>query len=636
MLMMQPTTFRIARWLLLLILACSTACVNVPPAFAPSSGARPRGAAELARRGEHAQAAAAYEQLAGKAAAADQAAFELDAAQEWLAAGQPNEAARVLASLRAPLSDAQRYQRTLLSAQVSLAQRRPALAWRQISALAPPNVPAQAIDYYLLRMRIALAAARPVDGIQAEIAAEQQANPGQLQALRHQLLTALLQARAQGVRLSPSLSRDLIVRGWLELGATAQQPGALSLNSAAMAARWRAAYPNHPAESILAQAFPAPLGSAAPGARVALLLPLTGVAAADGATVRDGFLSAYYQLPPSGRPALHLYDTTSTTAGATQALAQARAAGSTFIVGPLLHDAVGAVAAGGSQSAPLLALNFLPDNQPAPAGFYQFALSPEDEARMVARRVLADGHQHGIVIVPRDPGGWGNQVAGAFARELTQGGGTVIAEASYDPNGHDYGDELRSVLRIDDSEARHQRLQRILGTKLNFIPRHRGDIQFVFIVPYTALNARLIEPQLLYFYASDIPSYSISQAYEPDSLNANRDIAGLSYPDMPWMIGADSSVAALRNTIGRAWGNHAAWQSRLFAFGYDACQLMLAMSAPYANPMQLQIEGLTGQLHFDADRRVQRQLIWVRVGRDGEPRPAASVPAPVAASAAAD
>jgi hypothetical protein len=33
----------------------------------------------------------------------------------------------------------------------------------------------------------------------------------------------------------------------------------------------------------------------------------------------------------------------------------------------------------------------------------------------------------------------------------------------------------------------------------------------------------------------------------------------------------------------------------------------------------VQIAGLSGQLHFDAQGRVQRDLIWVQV-RDGEPK----------------
>jgi len=619
---------------LAVVLTLAAGCASFPPVVGPNAaGASAAAAAQLAGEGRHAQAAGAYESAAANSAPSAQATLQLAAAREWLAAARPDDAARVLGALTAALSPAQAYQRDLLAAQVALAYGRAQQAWRQIDALAPMGSSMQIEQYEVLRMRIALAAARPVDAVRAEMAAEQTAaSPAQTQSLRLQLLAAMLDARSRGVRLNPRASDDPIVRGWLALGATASQPGSVSLNGAVLAERWRADYPEHPALSILAQAYPAPLARAAPGTRVALLLPLSGAAAPQGYTVRDGGLSAYYQLPAAARPGLHLYDTASSPAGATQALAQARAAGSTFIVGPLLHDTVAAVAALGTQPTPLLALNFLPDGQSAPMGLYQYAINPEQEARLVARRILADGHRHGIALVPRDQ--WGTEVVTAFERELTLGGGSMIAIASYDPAGHDYGDELRSVLRIDESEARYQRLQRVLGTKLDFEPRHRGDIEFVFIVPENAVNARLIEPQLRYSYAGDIPSYAISQAYEPDAFDANRDIDGLMYPDMPWMIPDDSSVAQLRGSIGQIWGNRAAWQSRLFAFGYDACQLMLAMSAPDADAARVQIEGLTGELSIDAERRVQRELIWVRVNRDGNPRPmgnggAAVAPAPI-------
>jgi len=175
------------------------------------------------------------------------------------------------------------------------------------------------------------------------------------------------------------------------------------------------------------------------------------------------------------------------------------------------------------------------------------------------------------------------------------------------------------VLRVDDSNARHQRLQSVLGTKLNFEPRRRSDIEFIFVAPATATNARLIEPQLRYFYAGDVPSYTLSNAYEPDSTASNEDIDGLRYPDMPWMINDDAAVDTLRSSVQQAWADRTAWRTRLFAFGYDACQLMLAMGGPRHDPTEVQIDGLTGQLRFDAERRVQRELIWVQV-RNGEPR----------------
>jgi outer membrane PBP1 activator LpoA protein len=367
--------------------------------------------------------------------------------------------------------------------------------------------------------------------------------------------------------------------------------------------------------ALRAQNEPRPLASGLPRGPIALLLPLGGAAASQSATVRDGFLSAYYQLPVAQRRALHLYDTSVTSISA--ALAEARSAGSSFIVGPLTREEVVAVADAGAQGIPVLALNFLPAERAAPAGVFQFALSPEDEARQVARRILADGHHRGIAVIPR--GDWGDRVRGAFTQELQAGGGSLLGEAEYDPAGHDYGAQLRGVLRIDDSDARHEHLQSVLGTKLGFEPRRRADIEFIFVAPATATNARLIEPQLRYFYAGDVATFTLSNAYEPDSSASNEDIDGLRYPDMPWMVGDDAAIDSIRTSVQQAWGDRTAWHTRLFAFGYDACQLMLAMGTARHDPGALQVDGLTGQLHFDAERRVQRALIWVQI-RNGEPR----------------
>jgi uncharacterized protein len=605
--------------------AALAACSALPPPVAQRY-ASVAAADSAAHKGDHAQAATLYENLAATRVPPEQIDLQLAAAREWLAAGRAADAARVLAALAAPLSAEQSRERALLEAESSLAANRAQEAWQKIGAIPEPAASAgggsaagareSAQRYYMLKMRIALAVARPVDGVQAEMAAESfTATGAERTQLRTRLLAALRDARAHGVKLEAGASQDPIVRGWLELGAIATDTQGASLNGESEAASWRGKYPNHPALEVLAQALPSPLVAAKPGGSIALLLPLTGPASGQAATVRDGFLSAYYQLPAATRPALQMYDTGAVTPA--DAVAQARAAGSSFIVGPLIREDVAAVAALGTQPVPVLALNFLPADRPAPAGLYQFALSPEDEAQQVARRILADGHHRGVALVPR--GEWGNRVIDAFTRELTAGGGSLISQTVYDPAEHDYSYELKTILRIEDSEARHARLQNVLGTKLNFEPRHRGDIEFVVIVPESATNARLIEPQLKFFYAGDIPSYSLSNAYEADSTDANRDIDSLMYPDMPWMISDDASLDTIRSAAEQAWGNGVAWRSRLFAFGYDACQLMLAVSGGRQKLADIQVAGLSGQLHFDAKGRVQRDLIWVQV-RDGEPK----------------
>src|SRR6185437_4127148 len=291
---MMPSKMRL--WILSLATVLLAACVSLPPA--PSQAPAPTNAPQLARRGDHVQAALAYEAQALHDVAT-RAQLLLSAAREWLAAQRPLDAQRVLRSLSEPLAPAQHYERELLGAQVSYQLQHAQLAWRQINALPAALGNAAALEYYTLKMRIALAAARPVDGIRAELAAEPHA-PGEAQRLqlRRTLLDELLQARARGVSLTAPAGVDQLVRGWLELGATAAPSRSLSLNSATLAARWRARFPNHPAQAVLDQAFPAPLAVNAPGGRVALLLPLSGPYGVDGMMVRDGFLSALYQLPP--------------------------------------------------------------------------------------------------------------------------------------------------------------------------------------------------------------------------------------------------------------------------------------------------------------------------------------------------
>jgi hypothetical protein len=594
-------------------------CAVVGPPVSQRLGTE-QAAQAAARKGDHAQSATQYETVAASGTPADRVDLLLSATREWLAAGRPADATRVLAGIGPPLSATQSLERALLDAEASLAANRAQEAWQKIGAIAESSVtagaaPGAALRYYTLKLQIALAAARPVDGVRAEMAGEAvTANALERTQLRSRLLLALRAARDRGVKLEPQASQDATVRGWLELGAMATDTRAGSLLSEAEAASWRARYPNHPATEVLGQALPAPLVTAAPGGRAALMLPLSGPASGQAATVRDGFLSAYYQLPAATRPALQIYDTGAVRPA--DAISQAHGSGASFIVGPLTREDVAAVAALGSQSVPVLALNFLPADRPAPAGLYQFALSPEDEAQQVARRILAEGHHRGIALLPHDD--WGNRVMDAFMRELSAGGGSLISQAIYDPAEHDYSYELKSILRVEDSMSRHAHLENVLGTKLNFEPRHRGDIEFVFVVPENPTNARLIEPQIKFFYAGDIPTYSLSNAYEPDPTDANRDIDGLMYPDMPWMISDDGNLNGIRAGIDQAWGNTVAWRSRLFAFGYDACQLMLAMTAAHQKLADVQVTGLTGQLHFDAQGRVQRDLIWVQV-RDGEP-----------------
>jgi hypothetical protein len=344
---------------------------------------------------------------------------------------------------------------------------------------------------------------------------------------------------------------------------------------------------------------------------MALMLPLSGRTSAAAAQIRDGFMTAYYQLSAATRPRLRVYDTA--VASIADTLADATAAGAEFIVGPLTREEVVASADVLTTRPPVLALNFLPSDRPTPERFFQFALSPEDDARAVARYIGASGRRRGVVLVPE--GDWGTRVAAAFDEELRAAGGYLLDQASFGGTSrNDFGDSIMQVLRTDDSRARHARIQAAVGQKLEFEPRRRPDIQFIF-APSQPGAARQLRPQLRFHLAGDIPTYTLGDAYEPHP-TANQEIDGMMFPDMPWMLSDDGLSGEVREAARQAFGDPVARRGRLFAFGYDAFRIASSLQRGAGiNP-----QGLTGTLSVDAQGRVRRELDWVRI-KDGAPTP---------------
>jgi outer membrane PBP1 activator LpoA protein len=591
-------------------------------------GVQPRGAVpsvdraeQLIRAGDPAAAAPIYERLAAEATGSDAAEFNLRAARAWLAAGRPLDADRVLALLTPGLTQQQTLEQSLLRIQSGLLQGRGDQAWRDISAMPAPTAQSAAARYYETRQQVAIATGHLLDGIRAEMSRERVIAPGDARLARAELLSQLRAAAERGVSLTPPPGSDATVRGWFEAASVAldnsRNPtlGATRLNA------FRSRYPTHPA--LAALSGEPGVGIEEPAARLdaaphlALMLPLSGRTSAPSAQIRDGFMTAYYQLPAAARPRLRLYDTATTSIA--ESIADATANGAEFIVGPLTREEVIAAADLMTTRPTLLALNFLPPEHPTPEKFFQFALSPEDDARAVARYIGASGRRRGVVLTPE--GDWGSRVAAAFDEELRAAGGYVLGQANYVVDArNDFSPSIMQVLRTDDSNARHQRIQAAIGQKLEFEqPRRRPDIQFVF-APGQPRVARQLRPQLRSHLAGsgqgDIPTYTLGDAYEPHP-TANSEIEGVMFPDMPWMVAPEGELSTeVREFARAAFGDAATIRSRLFAFGYDAFRI----SNSLRRGTSIEPRGLTGTLSMDAQRRVRRELDWVRI-KSGAPAP---------------
>ncbi len=344
-------------------------------------------------------------------------------------------------------------------------------------------------------------------------------------------------------------------------------------------------------------------------AHVAVLLPLSGRNSALGAQIREGILSAYFSEPQAMRAPLRFYDTARQSVA--EAFAAAMQGGAVSIIGPLARDEVIAVAtsANASGAPTVIALNALPTGQSAPTNLRQFALSPEDEARAVARRALAEGHRRAIALVPS--GDWGARVLQAFREELEAGGGALLGTETI--AGRDLGNTAQSLLRLDASTARHRRLQSVLDMPLAFQARRRADVDFIFM-PGTAATLRQWRPQLRFQGAGDIPAYATSEAFDG---RAGDELQGLIFPDIDWMIAPQSPlVAAVRTATTDAFGDTAP-RSRLFALGHDAWLLHAALRAGRSPSPAAPLTGVTGTLFVDEEGRVHRSLRFARID-DGQ------------------
>jgi len=595
----------------LLALAVLAGCTPMATeGTAPASADR---AERLQRQGNFGAAAQMYEKLAAQNPPPDSVGFALSAARAWLSANRADDAQRILDGITASLEARQQFERALLRAETATARGQYAAAWRDVSALPEPANAADANRLYRVKEDVALRAGQPVEAVRAGLERERVATTDAARTTaRRDLLSDLRGAVDRGLRIDPASAREPLVRGWLEIGQIAAAAGRSPLGADTALERWRARFPGHPAATIAVSEIltpgaraPAGSGGAIASGSIALLLPLTGARSAESESIRDGFLTAISRQPEAGRPTVRVYDTGTLAVPAALQMAQAEGAG--FVVGPLTKPEVQQAAAQRPGVLPILLLNSLSTDSFAGAQLFQYGLAPEDEARQIARQMNASGQHRAVVFTPS--GEWGTRVAGVFSEEFTRGGGKIIAEAGYDSARNDLAPVITSALGIDAGRTRTLRVKQITGLTFEYEPRPRADIDAIFVAGYESLAVRQINPLLQHFNADRIPTYVTQGGLDPDE-RANRDLDGMRFVDMPWMLESTGPVADTRSATETSWSARGKRQSRYFAFGYDAATLALTLRSGQ-NPWPL--PGLTGRLSLTSEGRIERSLDWARV-----------------------
>lgn len=316
---------------------------------------------------------------------------------------------------------------------------------------------------------------------------------------------------------------------------------------------------------------------------IALLLPLSGKHADSAKAIREGFLASFYD--QNIKPTVRIYDTTLNN-DVQKVYETALSEGADFVVGPLVKEEVLRLSQLPAQrlKTPILALNYHSQVSFHPQ-FYQFALSPENEAQQVAQKARQLYRNAGI-LVPNNP--WGKRLASAFANEWQQQGGRMLQTVYVNDNQA----AVKQLLGIDSSQRRANQIKNLLTEKIEFQLRRRHDLE-VILMAVSIETARQLKPLLDFYYAEDIAVYAISSIYNAQ-LNAplENDLNGIIFCDMPSLIsGKIPSVS----------------YPRLYLMGKDAYHLIQALHFH-----QLAFQGATGYLYLE-NNQVKRQLPFAKI-----------------------
>ena len=526
----------------------------------------------------------------------------LEQAETALAANDLGRAESLLNRIAAASLDSEGLVRMqLIRARIWFARGQPldALRWLPASSA---HVPALAPQIEWLRARALFLAGDAPSATRALVERERHLRSAQdISDNRDALWAGLFATPMDSSVLTRLEGYDVTTRGWVELALLVREGGDLEA--------WRSVYRAHPGAERVRGILPAPAGASSFGYAsggnegFALLLPLSGAMAATGEAVRDGFLAA----ASGGDTAVRVYDAGNSAESAVSAWQEALRDGASVIVGPLRKEALSALAGLGDPPVPWIALNY--------SGFssgynrFQFGLAPEDEARAAAEDAVQQGLKRALVLAPGSD--WGERAAQAFAARLSELGGSVLEQSQYASGAMNFAEPIQKLLNLDISKARLLTMTATLGTKPEFEPRRREDADLVFFAARAA-DARLIWPQLRFFRATDLPTYTTSAAYEG---GMDPELSGLTLCDMPFMLnGADSDAAELRGQLADLPA--AKNQPRLLALGADAYTLARKIQAGELQSLQ-SFDAATGTLHVNGGV-INRSLRCARI-KDGVP-----------------
>lgn len=426
-----------------------------------------------------------------------------------------------------------------------------------------------------------------------------------------QLWQTLMELPYSELKLESQIQNNRLAKGWYTLAALSKDNQTNLEQQISAVENWVMRWPEHPASLSL----PADLRllkklDAEKPENIAVLLPFTGRFSAAANAILDGIMAAYYDDTASGRaPELRVYD--SSTEDINALYDEALLSGAQLVIGPLEQEKITALATRPELQVPTLALNRIDIEGEAPRGLFQFSLALEDEAEQVASQAWREGYRRAMMLAPQTSSG--DRSIESFQDRWLELGGELTKDYRF-AGQQEYSNTIKSALKIDESEQRRNDVVRLIGQRVEFEPRRRKDVDFIFLYSH-ASQARQIKPILAFHYAGDLPVYSVRNVYSgvTDS-KKDRDLDDIRFTTLPWFF--DDELPEKKVILENVGDNNFQF---FYALGVDAYHIHPRLRQ-LKEIKQANYYGVTGTLHLDEQQRLRREQIWAKFV-DGKPTP---------------
>ena len=336
--------------------------------------------------------------------------------------------------------------------------------------------------------------------------------------------------------------------------------------------------------------------------RIAVLLPLSGQFKPHAQAIQYGILAAASN---SADKTLVFIDSQQDSLAIEQQVLQAQA---DFVIGPLLKDQVDRISQLENWPWPTLFLNSKDSTAQSKAEQFYFALSMEDEAAQMAQLFSQKSYRHPVVISAAS--NISLRMQQRFAERWQQLGHESVELHQFNSK-EELETLISSLLETDKSRDRVKQISNLMPQTLESDPHSRLDIDAIYLIA-DPVQTRLFKPFVdvsISQTAPKLPVYASSRSHSTNLDSTDqRDLNGLTFTEMPWMMDAPAS-RKLREQYQQLFPEQDETLQRLFAMGFDAYQMIGSLKQQQQMPGTI-YPGLTGRLRLDASGNIVRELSW--------------------------